>query len=1043
MNALFDAVILASIRNRYLVIAAAVAMLGVAAWSARDAHLDALPDFTPPMVVVQAEAPGLGSTTVERMVTTPLEQALLGIPHMARLRSTSSPGLSVLQLVFEPTTDIFRARQLVSERIAQARDRLPATLPLPRLAPITAPVGALLKLAYTTAGPDVRSLHDLWQFAQWTLRPRLQAIEGVSRVTVHGGASARIEVRLDPAAMLERHVPLADVRHTLATAQSIAALGHLDRGTQRHAIRADGTWTLSRLDAISNTTITSRHGLPVRVGDIARVGLGNAPALGAALYDGKPAIYLQIDKLPWADTQQVTERVERALANADAQLPPGAHRNPPVFRQADFIHASMVAVGRAMALGAVFVVLIVVLLLRSARLCAISLIALPLSIVAAITVLLLGGVTINGMILGGLAIAVGEVVDDAIVDVENIWRRLRENAAQTAPRPALEVIRDASAEVRSSVVYASLLVVVVLLPIMLLGGVAGRIFSPLAQTYALAVAASLVVALTLTPALSAALLPRLARTSGHEPRITRLLRRMYDWFLQRVCRWPGRIVLSSVALGAAACITLPFLGGGFLPEFREGVLIAEVTAWPGTSLDETTRLARRISRRLRQHAPVSHVAVRVGRASLDEDAAPVHHMEMDLVVDASGDADDTVAAVLDNLRRMPGVRFNVEGFLGERINELLSGERAPLAIKLYGADLSALRGSAQRLARRLRQLSGVEAVRSRGLVDTPTMDLKLDERRLAIAGVAMGQVIDTAAAWRQGLPVTEVKVDGGFAVPVVLTGPSGTHPHSLGDAPVFTSPATAVPLSSLATLRPGAEPPAIDHEGGRRVITVTARADSSQLSAIASRISSIVPDVVDPHVSWRLAGQAAERAHTRAQLAVTAALVLLAMLAFLWTAFGSLIDALVVLGGLPLGMVGGVAVALALPEGLSIAGLIGFVALAGVISRNGIMLVAHKNALARTAGEDSEQVVLQAALERLLPIVMTAATAFFGLLPLAASLGSAGSELEAPMAIVVCGGLVTATTLNLIAIPAFYVWRTRRGARHKRNVPSNVPNSSV
>jgi CzcA family heavy metal efflux pump len=1037
VNTLFDAVIRGSIKNRYLVLLGAVVLIVVGVWSARGAHLDALPDFAPPLVVVQAEARGLGSSDVERLVTTPLEQSLLGVPDVTRVRSTTAAGLSVIQLTFEDGVDIFRARQLVGERLVEARARLPATLPAPRLAPITAPVGALLRFCYTDAREDPTTLPALWRFAQWKVEPRLAAINGVARVTVHGGAAQRIEVRPDPAEMLARGVTLEKLRRSLEDAQSLAPLGRVESGSQQQPLRAAGIWSWGNTSQIGNTAIATRNGLPVRVADVAQVAPGAAPAVGAALYNGQPAICLQVDKLPWADTVQVTGRVESALGKLDAELPPGARRRPPSFRQADFIHTSLGELARDMAIGAVLVIFILVAFLRSPRLAIISLTALPLSIVAAATVLLLCGVTINGMILGGLAVAIGEVVDDAIVDVENIWRRLQQNAHRPDPLPALQVIHDASAEVRGAVVYASLIVVAVLTPVIILGGLAGRIFSPLAQAYALAVAASLIVALTVTPALAALLLPAFHKLDARETWLAGLLRRGYSRTLDRVSRTPGRVLLGAVVLGVAALVALPLLGGAFLPDFHAGVLIAELRAAPGTSIEQTTRLAARVDTALRHGAGLPRVVARVGRAALDEDAAPVNRVEMDLVLPPGRDPDAVGADIRRRLAQLPGVESGVDGFLGERINEVLSGERAPIAVKFYGDDLHALRSAARALIPQLSRVPGVEEVRSPGLTDAPTLDLHIDDARLDIAGVRRAGVVDGAATWRQGLHVADENVPGGFSVPVVVAGEHGLRtPNRLADLPISTARSCVLPLSALVKIENGAEPAIIHHEGGRRVVTVTARPRSRQLSNVAEHIERLMARAQLPAgTSWKLAGQAAERRQASAELAVTVGLVLAAIFAFLWLAFGSLVDAGVVLGGLPLGLAGGVAAALLLPEGLSMAGLVGFVTLAGIISRNGIMLVSHKNQL-RAASPDSapDEVVLQAARERLLPILMTAAAAFFGLLPLAASMGRAGSELEAPMAFIVCGGLLSSTALNLFAVPAFYLWRQRRRARRSRPV---------
>lgn len=1038
MSALFDAVIRGSIANRYVVLVGALALVITGIWFARDARLDALPNFTPPIVVVQAEAPGLGSSAVEQRVTTLLEQLLLGVPDVTRLRSTSSPGLAVVQLTFDDGVDIFRARQLVSERITEARDRLPASLPAPRLAPITAPVGALVRFAYTSQGDDTDTLRAVWQFAEWKVRPRLQAIEGVARVTVHGGAPARAEVRPDPAALVARGVSLSDLREALGSAQSLTPLGYTQAGSQDEAVRADGLWSWDRIDQIGDTVVATKDGLPVRVADVAEVVAAEAPAVGNALYDGRPAIYLQVEKVPWVDTPSLTSAVESALAALDAELPAGTKREPPTFRQADFIHTSVVALARAMAIGGILVVLVLIAFLRSWRLAVISLTALPLSIIAAVSVLLLRGVTVNGMILGGLAIAVGEVVDDAIVDVENIWHRLRENARLPSPRPSLDVIHDASAEVRGAVVYASLIIVAILTPVIVLGGLAGRIFSPLAETYALAVAASLLVALTVTPALSAVLLSKTTAEDATDTRLTAAIRRLHERILARVAERPGRIVVGAAGLGGLALAVLPFLGGGFLPEFREGVLIGEVTTWPGTSLAETTRLASRLDAKLRHDGLLPHVGVRVGRASLDEDAAPVHRMELDLVLpERDPDPEELTAKVMQRLAEIPGVRFGVEGFLGERINELLSGERAPIAVKLLGSDLDRLRQGALALLPELARIDGIETVRSGNLVDVPTTDLHIDEARLGVTGVRRGDVVDAAAMWRQGLEVARVNVPGGFAVPVVIAGSATMRERSrISDLPIVTASSAVVPVSSLVRFEEGSEPPTIDHEGGRRMVTITARTSPGYLTTAARRIEKLMSQArLPPGTSWSLAGQAAERRQAGGRLVVTVGVVLATVFAFLWMAFGSAVDAAAVLGGLPLGLVGGVLAALLMPEGLSMAGLVGFVALSGIISRNGIMLVAHKNHLLTQApGADVEQLVLQAVRERLLPILMTAATAFFGLLPLAASIGAAGSELESPMALIVCGGLLSSTVLNLVAVPSFFLWRERRRARRQEAV---------
>lgn len=1030
MSARFDRWIRSAVEHRVVVLLATAMLVVLGAWLARDARLDALPDFSPPIVLLQAEAPGLGSTAVEELVATPLEQSLLGIAGATTVRSTSTPGLAVIQVTFADDQDLFRARQLVAERLTEATQRLPADFPAPRMAPIAAPVGALLKFVYTAASEDPTAIDELWRFAEWQVRPRLQAIAGVSRITVHGGAATRIEVRPDPVRMLAHGVDLPQLNHVLRGAQGTTSLGFQTQGPQQQPVRVDGRWRVEDLPRIGSIVIGNREGTPIRVMDVADVALGNALPLGAALFDERSGIYVQIDKLPWADTLRVTEQIEVALQQLDPLRPANTVRQPPSFRQADFIRTSLFGVGRAMAIGSLLVVAMLVVFLRSPRLSMISLIALPTSLIVAGTVLLAFDVTINAMILGGLAIAVGEVVDDAIVDVENVWRRLRENTALGAPRHALEVIANASTEVRGAVVYATLLVVVVLVPILLLEGITGRIFAPLAVAYGLAIAASLLVALTVTPALCAMWLPQIAGERHHEPAVARWLRGSYDRLLERVSRCPGRTTLVATLPTLAAIGAMPWLGGGYLPEFREGVLIAEVAVWPGASLAETTRTASLLSSALRGHAGIEHVAVRIGRASLDEDAAPVHRMEVDLVLAADArDPEEVVALVVEKLADFPGLRCGVEGFLGERINELLSGQRAPIAVQFLGQDLDRLRQAAKSLIAGMNEIRGVDSVRCNGLIDVPTVDLAIDATKLAIHGMQRTSIVEAVAAWRHGLPVAKAIGPGGSAVPIVIASdPRLTHAYAWTEAPVTTPTGICMPVSNWVDLVEQAEPPEIHHEGGRRVVTVTARADSADQAQCGDRITDLAHRSAPPGVEWALAGQIAERNQAQMRLVFVSALVLIAVAGFLWLAFGSFIDTCVVLVGIPVGMAGGVLAALALPEGLSVAGMIGFIALSGIVSRNGIMLIGHKNRLLAEGGANRQQLILQSARERLIPIVMTAATTFFGLLPLAASIEAAGSELEAPMAFIVCGGLVSSTIVNLLAVPAFYLWLDRRRA---------------
>ena len=1032
MGRLLDGLIGWSIHNRLVVLLSSVALVGAGIYAASQATLDVLPDFTPPRVVVQTEAPGMGAADVEELVTRPIEQVLLGTPQTTSVRSNSIPGLSVITLMFEDGLDIYRARQLAAERMELARARLPQSVRSPQMAPISAPIGALLKFCVTSSAEDqAAAARAMRTFGEWTLRPRLLALSGVSQVTVHGGDVERFEVRANPQKLRQYGIQLNELVEAIRAAQSIGAAGFIDVGDARIDVQNDARLGLSNADSqLGETVVAYREGLPVRISDVSDVVRSREPRFGAAVYDGRPAIYLQVNKLPWADTLAVTHEVELALHRLERELPQGAKFEPPVFRQADFVETSLRSVLRAMGIGALLVVAVLILFLRSGRLAAISLTAIPLSVLSAVAVLVGLGVSINGMTLGGLAIAVGEVVDDAIVDVENVWRRLRENARLPEPKAPLEVIREASREIRASVVYATFIVGLVLVPVLLLGGVAGRIFSPLAQAYALAIFASLGVALTVTPAMCAWLLPRLATPESSPTPVALWLLARYRTLLRKVVEHP-RVVFPVVSVVVAGALgVLPFIGGRFLPEFHENSLIAHVHAVPGTSLEEATRLAARLDTQARPSV-AAHIASRIGRAELDEDAAPVNRMEVDLMLkpDEGRGWDQVVLDVATRIGKVPGLGFVVEGFLGERVHEILAGETAPVVVKVIGPDLSQLRALASQVARLMEKTPGFGTIRVEPQIDVAQLRVRPDRVALARYGVRPVEIADEVAVWLQGKRVAQVLGERGRVVELAIAGPTSMNSRQqLADIPISTHGGGSVALASLATLDDVSAPVEIRHENGERRISIGADALGASLSGSVAALEKKL-DTLHLGEGYRIevGGEAVARRQAASRLLLLGALVLLGIFLLLVLAFRSAKDAGITLLNLPLGLVGGVIAALLSPEGLSVAGLVGFVTLFGIISRNGIMLVSHKRHLDETEPQQAPvERVLRAAEERLLPILMTAITAGLGLLPLALSFEASGSELEAPMALIVCGGLITSTALNMLVIPTLYVWLARR-----------------
>jgi len=1050
MGTLFDGLIAWSVRHRIVVILGAAALLVGGVWSALHASLDVLPDFTPPFVIVQTEAAGMATLDVEQFVTRPIEQVLLGTPQAMLVRSTSAPGLSVVTMFFEEGLDIYRARQFVAERLQLAQARLPEAVSAPQLMPISAPIGALLRLCLTSDSEDGdQALRDLRTFADWTVRPRLLAIPGVAQVVVMGGAVERVEVRPDPVRLQDRGFTLADLSTAVGRSQSLSGGGFAEDASTRLDVQNDARLRIEDAIAVlQNTAIPSSPAAgratqlaPVRIGDVADVVWAEEPPVGAAIYDGRPAVFVQVNKLPDADTLGVTEQVEQALADLTAVVPTGARIEPPVFRQATFVTTSVRSVGRAMLIGTLLVTLILVSFLRYGRLAVISLTAIPLSIVTATAVLVAWGVSINGMTLGGLAIAVGEVVDDAIVDVENVWRRLRENAGHDRPLPPLEVVRAASREIRGPIVYATIIVAIVLIPVLSLGGIAGRIFSPLAHAYILAIVASLVVALTVTPAMCAWLLPALA---DREPRLSRLavwaLER-YRVALRAIVNRPWLVFSAVATLAIAATVALPFIGGRFLPEFRESTLIGHVTAVPGTSLGETMRLATAVDNELRQSGIASHVSATAGRATLAEDALPVHALEFNIVLaELSGEWDELVLEAARAIGRVPGLAFNVEAFLGERINEILSGERAPVVVKVLGPDLAQLRTLAAEVESAAAATAGLGNIQPDPQIDVPQIRIRPDDVQLARSGITPADLAAGVVGWRQGEALTQILARSGRVVDVALAGPPATRARAaLPDLPIDT-PGGTVHLAAVARIDEVPAPALVTHEDGERRIIVGIDVPGGGLSSAVGELEARLSEIPLPQ-GYRIAveGEALARREAAEQLLAIGALVLLGVFMLLAIAFTSLSDATIALINFPLGLIGGVVGVLLTPEGLSVAGLVGFVTLFGIIARNGIMLVAHKQHLdAAHPDEDPVARILRASEERLLAIVMTAGAAGLGLLPLALSFEAAGSELEAPMALIVICGLVTSTALNMLVIPTIYVWLARRSARRDRFEPQTA-----
>ena len=1023
---MLDHVILWSLRNRIVVLLLACLLIIFGIRAAINAPLDVFPDFAPPQVVIQTEAPGFSSVEVEQQVTLPLENSLNGTSRLANIRSSSSTGLSVITCTFEDDIEIFRARQLVTEKLNLVSAHLPPGVEEPQISPISPPVGIILKISLTSSSVSPMEMRSI---ADWTIRPRLLGVRGVSQVTIFGGEVKQYQVLVRPDRLSEYGLSLSDVRAAAAGANENSAAGFLQTGSQTLPIQGEGR--VRTLDDLAGAVIAVRNSQPIRLRDLADVRLGPEFKVGDASTEGRPSVNLIILKQPWASTLTVTEEVESALDELQAALPSGVQLNRDIFRQADFIERSIRNIQDAMLQGGALVVLVLAIFLFSWRTGLISLTAIPLSLLAAVLVLLHTGATINTMTLGGLAIAVGEVVDDAIIDVENVLRRLRENRLKGDPAPLLSVIYHASKEVRGSMVYATFIVALVFLPVFSLSGLAGRIFAPLGFAYVIAIMASLLVAVTVTPALCYFLLPRIASTS-HDTITVRTLKRGYARLLDPVLNRTGIVMLCACVLLAGALLATQFLGGEFLPEFNEGNLIIHMTGLPGTSLQESIRVGAVAQKKLHEVPEVVKTAQQAGRAELGEDPLGPNFSEVDVRL---RETDRRRDAVLDDVRArlvdIPGFTFGVKQFISERIEEVLSGTTATIAIKVFGPDLEVLRRKAIEIRSAAARVDGIEDLNLPSQSLMPTVRLIFDREAMANHGLSSADIAAAARTAFYGDQISQVfEQQRAFDIVFRLHPEAGRDLATMGQLLIDTPLGGKVPLESVARLVMDQAPGVIDRENAQRSLAVTCNVSEGSLAEVVRKLRHAVSREVKlpPGYFVVYGGQYEAQSQAYRQISILSIAAVAGIFMLLCLAFRSVGQSLLVMANLPLALIGGVAAVLLANAGhTSVASLVGFVSLFGIATRNGIMLVTHYNHLVRNEGMPfGRELIVRGALERLSPILMTAMTAGLALLPLAIAVGRPGRELEQPMAVVILGGLVTSTLLNLLVLPALYLRFGRR-----------------
>jgi CzcA family heavy metal efflux pump len=1006
-----------ALRRRGVVLALAFALLCFGVYSLTQAQYDILPDFAPAQVAIRTEAPGLSAEQVEKLVTQPIENAVNGSPGIAAVRSQSIQGFSSIAVVFQYTTNVYRIREILAERLVGIANVLPKGVHTPILSPPTSSAGTVMAIALTS---QERSPMALRTVADWTVRQRLLAVPGVANIAVFGGEVREIQIQYDPEKLVRHQLTVDDLLAAARRATGVFGAGFIDTPNQRLVLQSQGQSTEG--SEIAETVLARESGTNLTLGDVARVVAAPAPAIGGANINGRPAVLLVISSQPGTNTLAVTARLEQALAELRPTLTAekiSLHTN--LFRPASFVLTALRNIRSSLLMSAVLVVVVLFLFMFNLRTAVISCTAIPLSLVAAALVLSKLGFSLNTMTLGGLAIAIGEVVDDAVIDVENIYRRLRENRSSSAPRPALKVALEASIEVRSAVVYATFAVVLVFLPVLAISGLAGRIFAPLGIAYILAVLASLGVALTVTPAMSLLLLGRRELRAADPPVVARA-KRIYRPILESIEKRPRTVRVGVGVLILAALVMLPFLRSSFIPELRGGYYIIHFREAPGASLRETLRIGGQITKELLKLPYVQVVTQRAGRGERSEEARGVNASELEVKVDPSYAHPSRIGPQLRAVaERFPGLAVSTETFLTERFHEILSGFTEQVAVEAVGNNLDSLDQVARQIAATLETIHGATSVQVQAPPTMPQIFLAVRREAAARWGLDPVDVLRAVSTAYQGETVGKIyQGNRVFDLTVWLDPGARASPAGVAALPLRTPDGNYVPLGQIANVYAGSGRYMILHQGGNRVQPVTCdvvgRSVSSFVAEARRRIARIP---LPPGTYVEFAGTAEAQAQARRELLLHSILAGFGIVILLWVVMENYRNLLLVLLNLPFALVGGVfTVWLFSGQTLSLGSLVGFVTLFGITLRNSIMLISHYEHLVRNEGARwGPETAWRGATERLAPILMTALVTGLGLLPLALASGTAGREIEGPMAIVILGGLFTSTALNLLVLP--------------------------
>ncbi len=1033
-------IVRSSLRFRFIIVAIGGAMMVFGLGELRDMPVDVFPEFAPPRVEIQTQATGLSAAEVEGLITVPLEEVLNGVPGLDVIRSKSVPQLSSIELIFEPGTDLITARQVVQERIATVTPTLPSWARPPVMMQPLSATSRAMKIGLSS---DEMSLIDLSKLAYYKIRARLLRVPGVANVAIWGHRKDQLQVQVDPQRLAESQVSLNQVMEVTADALDAGILqfakggfigtgGFIDTPNQRIGIRH--VLPIFSPDDLAEIVITGRDGKRMRLGDVAEVVTGHQPLPGDAVINDGPGLMLIVEKLPWGNTLDVTEGVEAALDEMRPGLP-GVEIDPTIFRPATFVETAIDNLTESLVVGILLMVLVLGLFLFEWRTALISALTIPLSLIAGGFVLSLRGATINTMVLAGFVIALGAVIDDAIVDVENIVRRLRQHRQEGRTTSTARVIFDASLEVRGAVIYASMIEALALVPVFFLEGLSGSFFRPLAMSYALAVLVSMVVALTVTPAMAMILLRNAPLERRGSP-IVRWLQHGYERALEPILRTPRPAYATVSAIMVAGLAVVPLLGNSLLPSFKERDFLMHWVTAPGTSLQEEIRITTRASVELRSIPGVRNFGAHIGQAQSADEVVGVDFGENWISVDPSADYEETLASIQEVVEGYPGLYRDVLTYLKERIREVLTGSGDAIVVRIYGQDLDVLRAKAEEVRDLLSEIPGIVEEHAELQADIPQVEVEVDLEAAGVYGIKPGDVRRAAAALIASEEVGDLYFEGkAYDVNVVSTPESRDSLADIRNMLLDTPDGGHVELSEVADVRVAPTPNVIFREGVARRLEVGANVRGRDLGAVVNDVEEALATVDFPlEYHAELLGEFAEREIAQRRLAGWAIVAVIGIFLLLLVSLGSSRLAILSFVTLPMALVGGVMAAYAGGGVISLGSLVGFFTVLGIVARNGIMLISHYRHLEEHEGETfGPALVLRGSRERLAPIVMTALTTGLALIPLVIFGDVPGQEIEYPMAIVILGGLVTSTLLNLFVVPSLYL---RFGKRANDAPPS-------